>query len=294
MIDCMDQGIGRVVAELKKQGQYDNTLIFFLQDNGGCAENMGRNGEFKPRADKPTLPPMAATDLQPDMIPKQTRDGYPMRQGYGVLPGGADTYHGYGEAWANVSNTPFREYKHWEHEGGISTPLVVHWPKGIPQARNEKLEGQPSHLIDIMATCVDVAGAAYPADFGGQKIIPLEGVSLKPAFAGESVHRREPIFWEHEGNRAVRDGTWKLVAKGPTGPWELYDMEADRTEQHDLAGANAERVKTMAAQWETWAKRAQVIPWVWGPPYGDPQPAGKANKGGKGKKGKGAKKKAVE
>jgi arylsulfatase A-like enzyme len=124
---------------------------------------MGR-GKINPAAMRgPTpLPPLAADYLQPDMIPKQTRDGFPMRQGYGVLPGAADTYHGYGEAWANVSNTPFREYKHWVHEGGISTPLIAHWPAGIPAARRSALESQPAHLIDLMATCVELAGATYP------------------------------------------------------------------------------------------------------------------------------------
>ncbi|SKA98591.1 arylsulfatase [Prosthecobacter debontii] len=278
MIDCLDQGVGRVVAELKKQGQYENTLILFLQDNGGCAEPMGRNGPFTPRADKPSLPAMAAADLQPDMIPKQTRDGYPIRQGYGVLPGPADTYHGYGEAWANVSNTPFREYKHWVHEGGVSTPLVAHWPQGIPAPRQDHLESQPAHLIDLMATCVDVAGATYPSEYQGHKITPLQGVSLKPAMAGESVNRQGPIFFEHEGNRAVRDGRWKLVAKGPRGEWELYDMEADRTEQNDLSSSQPERVKTLSEQWLVWAKKSQVIPWIWGLPHGDPLPAKKAGK----------------
>jgi len=279
MIDCLDQGVGRLVAELKKQGQFENTLILFFQDNGGCAEGMGRNGPFQPRADQPTLPEMAATDLQPDMIPKQTRDGYPMRQGYGVLPGGADTYHGYGEAWANVSNTPFREYKHWVHEGGISTALVAHWPKGIPAGRSNQLESQPAHLIDLMATCVDLAGATYPAEYQGQKITPMQGVSLRPALAGESLGRKEPIFFEHEGNRAVRDGRWKLVAKGPQGAWELYDMQADRTEQNDLAAAEPERVQAMAEQWLVWARRADVIPWIWGLPHGEPLPTKKGKKG---------------
>ncbi|WP_133796057.1 arylsulfatase [Prosthecobacter fusiformis] len=281
MVDCMDQGIGRLMEELKKQGQYENTLILFCQDNGGCAEPMGRNAPFKPRADKPSLPAMVATDLQPDMIPKQTRDGYPMRQGYGVLPGPADTYIGYGEAWANVSNTPFREYKHWVHEGGISTPLVAHWPNGIPAARHNALESQPVHLIDLMATCVDLAGAAYPAEHSGQRIKPMAGVSLKPALSGEALGRKEPIFFEHEGNRAVRDGVWKLVAKGPQGAWELYNMQADRTEQHDLSATEDERVKIMSAQWEAWAKRAQVIPWIWGLPHGEPLPSKKGKKGKK-------------
>jgi len=263
MLDCMDQGIGRLVEALKRNGQFENTLILFLQDNGGCAEGMGRNGPFKPRSDAPTLPPLAKDYLQPDMIPKQTRDGFPMRQGKGVMPGGADTYIGYGKAWANVSNTPFREYKHWEHEGGISTPLIAHWPAGITRERAGKLEAQPAHLIDLMATCVDLAGAQYPAEFAGQRIQPMEGVSLAPAFAGKPLGRTQPLFWEHEGNRAIRIGDWKLVSKHPGG-WELYDLAADRTEMHDLAAQQPERVKEMAAQWEAWAQRVGVLPWPLG------------------------------
>ncbi|MDO8543015.1 MAG: arylsulfatase [Opitutaceae bacterium] len=283
MIDCLDQGIGRLVAELKRTGQFENTLILFLQDNGGCAETMGRRGEFTPRADRPSLPPLAADYLQPDMIPKQTRDGYPMRQGYGVLPGPADTYIGYGEAWANVSNTPFREYKHWVHEGGISTPLIAHWPAGIPASRRSALEPQPGHLIDVMATCVDLAAATYPGEKDGEAIHPLEGVSLRPAFAGRPLGRKEPIFFEHEGNRAVRDGQWKLVAKGPGGAWELYNMTADRTEMKNLAGQQPERLRRMVAQWEEWARRAKVLPWIWQPAYGEtasnaPKEKGKGRK----------------
>ena len=162
------------------------------------------------RADSPTLAPLAKEYLQPDMVPKQTRDGYPMRQGEGVMPGGPDTYHGYGRAWANVSNTPFREYKHWEHEGGISTPLIAHWPKGIPASRHGKLEAQPGHLIDLMATCADLGQVTYPAEFNGNTIQPLEGVSLVPAFIGSKIGRTQPIFWEHEGNRpsASAIGNW--------------------------------------------------------------------------------------
>ena len=280
MLDCLDQGVGRLVAELRRTGQLDNTLVLFLQDNGGCAETLGRSRQNpwpRERAAAPSLPPLAADYLQPDMLPKQTRDGYPMRQGYGVLPGAGDTYIAYGEAWANVSNTPFREYKHWVHEGGISSPLIAHWPAGIPAARRDALESQPAHLIDLMATLLDVAGAAYPAEHRGERLIPLEGVSLVPAFSGRSVGRKQPLFWEHEGNRAVRDGRWKLVAKGATGPWELYDLEADRTETHDLAAREPARVRDLASAWDSWARRAQVIPWIWGPPHGAP-------KAGKGKK----------
>lgn len=275
MLDCMDQGLGRLVETLKKNGQYENTLILYLQDNGGCAEGMGRNGPFVPRAGSPTMPPLAKDYLQPDMIPKQTRDGYPMRQGQGVMPGGPDTYIGYGKGWANVSNTPFREYKHWEHEGGISTPLIAHWPRGIGSDRHGKLEAQPAHLIDIMATCVELSGATYPKQQNGQMIQPMEGVSLAPAFAGKPLQRSAPIFWEHEGNRAIRTGNWKLVSKHP-GAWELYDMDADRTEMQDLAAQQPDRVKEMSTQWEAWAKRVGVRPWPLA--------------GGEGKKGKGKKK----
>jgi arylsulfatase len=202
---------------------------------------------------------MAPEDQQFNSQPKQTRDGWPVRQGYGVMPGGPDTYIAYGREWANVSNTPFREYKHWTHEGGISTPLIAHWPAGVAASRRDQLEKQPAHLIDIMATCVDLAGAAYPKERGGEKIKPLEGVSLRPLLAGKSITRAQPIFWEHEGNRAVRDGQWKLVSK-ENRPWELYNLERDRTELHDLASTEPSRAQALAAQWDTYAARANVLP----------------------------------
>ncbi|MGE3777728.1 MAG: sulfatase-like hydrolase/transferase, partial [Pirellulaceae bacterium] len=262
MIDCLDQGVGRLVAELKRTNQFERTLLLFLQDNGGCAEGMGRSPNVAAalRGEEPSLSPLPAEYRQPDMIPKQTRDGFPMRQGYGVLPGAADTYHGYGEAWANVSNTPFREYKHWVHEGGISTPLVAHWPAGIPVERRGAVESQPGHLIDLMATCVDVADANYPREFGGTAIRPMEGVSLVPALAGQPLARTQPLFWEHEGNRAIRAGEWKLVSKHP-GEWELYNMATDRTEMHNLAEQHPDRVRALSAQWQAWADRVGVEPW---------------------------------
>lgn len=265
MVDNMDQGIGRIVDSLKETNRFEDTLILFFQDNGGCAENYGRNpgqwknGNYPKRADKPTLPPLPADYLQKDMQPKQTRDGWPVLTGPGVMPGPADTYIGYGRGWANVSNTPFRTYKHWEHEGGIATPLIAHWPSKI--TRKGELEHQPSHLIDIMATCVDLGEAEYPEEFAGERIQPMEGVSLAPAFAGESLERQAPLFWEHEGNRAIRVGDWKLVSKQSNkGRWELYDLDKDRSELHDLAEAQPERVKSMAAQWHMWALRANVFP----------------------------------
>ena len=164
---------------------------------------------------------MKKGELQTAMVPRVTRDGRPLRKGRGVMPGPANTYIAYGLPWANASNTPFRRYKHWVHEGGSSTPLIAHWPAGIPEERRNKFEHQPGHLIDLMATCVDVGGAKYPEKFNGKEITPRQGVSLQPAFLGKPLSRSQPIFWEHEGNRALRDGKWKLVAKGANGPWEL-------------------------------------------------------------------------
>ncbi len=269
MIDSMDQGIGKIVGALKETERFDNTLIFFLQDNGGCAEPMGRGDKITYKADPEKIEPMKADELQRDMIPQRSREGKAVRQGRGVMPGPADTFLGYGLSWANASNTPFREYKHWVHEGGISTPLIVHWPKGIAADRLGKLESQPGHLIDIMATCVDLGGVDYPAEFGGEPITPLEGVSLRPSFTGSELGRKNPIFWEHEANCALRDGKWKIVRKGNMGSgqttaWELYDMEADRTELHDLAAEMPDRVEKMAAAWEALAIHTKAKPWPWG------------------------------
>ena len=258
MIDCMDQGIGRIIAQLKQDKKFENTLIFFLQDNGGCAEQMGRKANA-PESPRP-LKPFGPEDLQPKVWPPmQTRDGRWVRTGPEAMPGPPTSYVAYGRGWANVSNTPFREYKHWVHEGGISTPLIVHWPAGVPSSRDGRLERQPGHLIDIMATCVDVGGAKYPTEFNGEKIKPMQGVSLQPAFKGKSLKRPQPIFWEHEGNRAVRDGKWKLVSK-ENKPWELYDMTKDRSELHDLSAKNPKKAANLAAKWDAWAARSDVLP----------------------------------
>ncbi len=263
MIDSMDQGIGRIVASLKDTGQFENTLICFLQDNGGCAEGYGRGGVGGERADTPTRPPLPADYLQPDMKPQQTRDGFVTRTGKGTMAGPADTAIGYGQGWATVSNTPFREYKHWTHEGGISTPLIAHWPAKIK--RHGELESTPGHLIDLMATAVDVSGATYPTTYhDGQAIKPMEGKSLTPFFASDAKTRgqfaREAIYWEHEGNRAVRVGAYKLVAKGAKGKWELYNIASDRSEQNDLSAEMPNKVKKLAAMWQAYAERANVLP----------------------------------
>ncbi len=266
MVDRMDQGIGKLVAELKRTGQLENTLILFLQDNGGCAEPQGRSGNKDhpdiERPEKPTFPAMKPEEFATaGSVPRQTRDGFPVRMGPKVMPGGPDTYVAYGRGWANVSNTPFREYKHWVHEGGISTPLIAHWPKGIAAAG--ELRKQPGHLVDIAATCVEVSGAEYPKKAGGVAVTPLEGKSLVAAFADKPLDR--DLFWEHEGNRAVRAGDWKLVGKDG-GKWELYDLAKDRTEGTDLAATMPDRVKDLAAKYDVWAKRANVEPWPVNPP----------------------------
>jgi arylsulfatase len=162
----------------------------------------------------------------------------------------------YGLPWANASNTPFRLYKHWVHEGGIATPLIVRWPAGI---RRPGLVHEPGHVVDLMATCLDAAGVEYPRTFEGRPIEPLDGRSLRPLFEGKSLGER-PLFWEHEGNRAVRRGRWKLVATHK-GAWELYDLEADRTESVDLASRHPELVRELAAAWDGWARGSGVLPW---------------------------------
>jgi arylsulfatase A-like enzyme len=174
------------------------------------------------------------------------------------MPGTEETFQSYGIGWANASNTPFRLYKHWVHEGGIATPLIARWPRGI--RRRGTLTHEPGHLIDLMATCVDVSGATYPGPNSGKGILPMEGRSLRPAFEGKRIRRTDATYWEHEGNRAVLDGRWKLVSRFPDR-WELYDLEADRTETRDLASSNPARAASMLAQYDRWAARAGVLPW---------------------------------
>ncbi len=241
-VDRMDQGIGRILAKLRETGADKNTLIMFLSDNGGCAEEI--NPKWK--------------GLH---IPSHTRDGRPVRVGNtpGVMPGPEDTYQSYGIPWANASNTPFRLYKHWVHEGGIATPFIASWPGFIPA--NNGITHQPGHIIDVMATCVEAGRARYPSEFRGEKIIPLEGRSLMPIFEGGRRPGHSEMFWEHEGNRAVRQGKWKLVSRHPE-KWELYDMEADRTELNNLADKHPEKAAELAALYEKWAARAGVVPWA--------------------------------
>jgi arylsulfatase A-like enzyme len=281
MIDAMDQGIGRILETLKAEGILDNTLILFLQDNGGCAEEIGTKGETRPWAEsEEDQVPLSTNEIEYEIIPRITRKGKLIMQGEGIEGGPETSYVAYGQPWANVSNTPFREYKHWIHEGGISTPLIVHYPNLIKDKNS--ITFFPSHIIDIMPTFVELMGASYPGEKEGNMIKPMEGISLVPVFKGEQVDRKEALCWEHELNRAVRLGDWKLVSKGELldgpyskwtnysmGEWELYNIANDRSELYDLAADYPDQVETMTAIWDDYAERIHVFPNPWKPKSGN-------------------------
>lgn len=239
-IDRMDQGVGRILAALDASQLDENTLILFLSDNGGCAEFLSENGWV-------------------DRYSDWTPDGRPMRVGNdpNLLPGGPHTFMSYDLPWANASNAPFRLYKHWVHEGGISTPLIAHWPSTI---QPDQIVHEACHIIDILPTLLDAAGIAQPDEYNGQSVLPLEGESFLPLLTGAKWSRQGHIFWEHEGNRAVRLGRWKLVSKHG-GRWELYDMLDDRTELNDLSEKNRPKVEEFAGLYHAWAERVGVLPW---------------------------------
>ncbi|MDE0632980.1 MAG: arylsulfatase [Caldilineaceae bacterium] len=239
-IDRMDQGVGRILAALEASRLDENTLILFLSDNGGCAEFLSENGWV-------------------DRYSDWTPDGRPMRVGNdpNLLPGGPHTFMSYDLPWANASNAPFRLYKHWVHEGGISTPLVAHWPSTI---QPDQIVHEACHVIDVLPTLLDAAGIAQPDEYNGQPVLPMEGESFLPLLRGAKWSRQGHIFWEHEGNRAVRLGRWKLVSKHG-GRWELYDMLEDRTELNDLSEKNRPKVEEFAGLYHAWAERVGVLPW---------------------------------
>jgi arylsulfatase A-like enzyme len=187
-----------------------------------------------------------------------TRGGEPVVFGNlpHVMPGAENTYQSYGVAWANMSNTPFRLYKHWTHEGGVSTPTIIHWPNGISDKGG--LRHTPCQLPDVMATVIELARVEYPTVHDGHAILPLEGRSLLPVIERDELPER-PLFWEHEGNAAVRLGRWKLVKEYPGG-WELYDMHEDRTETNDIASKHPAVVEDLARKYDQWAARCDVIP----------------------------------
>ncbi len=227
MVEVMDRNIGRVIASLRENGELENTFVIFLSDNGACAEwdPHGFDGKSGPHNE---LHRGSELDSM----------------------GGPETYHSVGSGWANASNTPWRLYKHYMHEGGISTPCIVHWPQGLRQ--RDTIDHRPAHIIDLLPTAMVVAGIE---DAGP---LPMPGSNLLPLLRGEPQPERT-LYFEHEGNRAVMDGRWKLV-RSKAGPWALHDITEDRTEQVDLATTHPEIVRRLAEQWQTWAEQQQVVP----------------------------------
>lgn len=224
-IDRMDQGIGRILTRLRDLGLEEKTLVMFLSDNGGDAEDVD--------------------------------EGAP-----GAVVGTAESYRGYAPPWANVSNAPFRRFKREVHEGGIATPLIARWPAVIRE--RGKITNEVGHVIDLMATCCEAAGVDYPTHRNGQPVIGTPGKSLVPLLAGKTWAGHDCLFWEHEGNRAVRCGRWKLVALSggqDAGPWELYDMQADRTESKNVAKDNPAVVESLKSKYEAWARDCGVLEW---------------------------------
>jgi arylsulfatase A-like enzyme len=227
MIDSMDRGVGRVLDAIRRTGASDNTIVMFLSDNGASAESL-------------------------DTFPKPSRGHKP-----GSVTGTRESHRCLEIGWATAANSPFREWKMWVHEGGIATPFVVSWPRGLKSHGTNTRE--VGHVIDLMPTCLELAGVEYPRTFGDRSLTPLDGRSLVPIFRGKSLGPRT-LAWEHEGNRAIRQGDWKLVAPF-RGKWELYDLDADRTEVRDLAGERPVDVKKLEDLWDKWATRVGVIAW---------------------------------
>lgn len=218
MVDCMDQGIGRILNQLKASGVDQNTIVMFLSDNGGCAEIPGGEDPTK-------------------------------------IPGPKEYYTTCGPGWAYAQNTPFRRYKQWTHEGGISTPLIVRWPGVVKPGGITRAVG---HIIDLLPTCAEVAGAVYPATFNDNQVLPVEGTSLFPLFKGKDRPTPETLFWEWKQSRAVRQGDWKLSWDRKVTEWELYDIANDRTEMNNLVATHPDKVQAMSAAWQTWAQQTGV------------------------------------
>ncbi|RXK62039.1 arylsulfatase [Lacibacter luteus] len=241
MIDRMDQGIGRIIKTLRETGELDNTIILFLSDNGASPEDCARYG---PGFDRPN----------------QTRDGrtiyYPVNKD--VLPGPETTFASIGQRWANVANTPYRFAKEQSYEGGVRTPMIAFWPKGI--SNKGSFSNQVGHVMDFMPTFLQLTSAAYPKTFKGQNITPYTGESLVPAFKGNAKEKARVLYNEHFRARYVRDGDWKLVSLSGDTTWRLYNIDADETELNDVSKQYPAVVEKLAAQWRTWAFTHAVFP----------------------------------
>lgn len=260
MVENMDQNIGRIVDRLRERGELDNTLILFVSDNGACAEWEPWGFDLN-AADYQNQPAGHGINGGTPSKPNVLHTGEELAK----MGGPNSSLFSYGCGWANASNAPLRLYKHYAHEGGIRSPFIAHWPSRIEDAG--VIRRQPGHLMDIMATCIEVAGADYPATHDGKSLLPLEGRSLTPIFDGEPVQERTLIF-EHERNAAIRIGDWKLVASNIIQgdglregvEWELYNLRDDPTEQNNLAAEHPERVAAMAKQFVDEAWRTRVLP----------------------------------
>jgi len=232
MVDRLDQGVGSIMKALEQTGQLDNTVIFFLSDNGAS----------------PEVPQQPGYDRS-----AQTRDGRKIRYKGIFEPGSETTYTGIGTAWASASNTPFRYWKKESFEGGCHTPLIVHWPGGL-KVKSGSITEDVGHVMDIMPTCLELAGAQYPEEYKGHKLTPPDGKSLFPIFDGQTPKRYDELFFEHLGGRAIRIGDWKLVALKDE-PWRLYNLADDRTEMNDLTATYPQRVQLMSREWDQWANK---------------------------------------
>lgn len=242
MIDCMDQGIGRIIDALKETGQIDNTLVIFLSDNGASPEICAN---FGPGFDRPG----------------ETRDGrkiiYATKKE--ILPGPQTTYTSIGPHWANVSNTPYRYWKAFSYEGGVRTPMIAFWPKGIHLKKGGFID-QVGHVMDFMPTLIELASAKYPTEHKGNQITPMEGISLASVFDNPKKQMKRTLFNEHVGGRYARSGDWKLVSKNQDTTWHLYHIKADETELNDSSAYYPHKVHVMDSMWHAWANRVHVFP----------------------------------
>jgi arylsulfatase len=224
MVYRMDACIGEILTKLKQLGKDKNTIILFASDNGGSADEVKS----------------LKTVIQ--------KNGE---------PGSVNSIDSYEIPWANVSNTPFKLFKRNTHEGGIATPLIAWYPDHIKPGSTNRSVG---HLIDLMPTCLELAGVTYPTQFKSRELTPLAGTSLLNALIGKPNAGNQTLFWEHEGSRAIRKGKWKLVAE-PKQPWELYDLDADRSEMKDLAAKYPAKVVELEKEYQAWANKVGVVDW---------------------------------
>ena len=230
MVDSVDQGIGRIINKLKETGDFDNTLILFLSDNGASPER-----GYKPGFDRNG----------------HKRDGTAVNYKAKTGLGSEDTYPYLGRSWSSAVNSPFRYWKKESYEGGSHTPMIAHWPKGL-KTKKGTFTHQLAHVIDVMPTCLELADAEYPKEYKGNKIVPMDGKSLLPIFNGRERIAHNAIFHEHSGGRSVRMGDWKISARR-NKPWELFNIAKDRTESTDLAEQYPEKLKAMSEAWDKWA-----------------------------------------